>query len=88
MNKKIALLIVLAGITVSCTSQSKATSTSQKTKRPNVIVVITDDQGYGDIAAHGNTLVKTPALDKFHDESVRLTDFHVRSKLERLQDLV
>ncbi|WP_339881492.1 arylsulfatase [Polaribacter vadi] len=77
MNKKIALLIVLAGITVSCTSQSKATSTSQKTKRPNVIVVITDDQGYGDIAAHGNTLVKTPALDKFHDESVRLTDFHV-----------
>ncbi len=77
MNKKIALLIVLAGITVSCTSQSKATSTSQKTKRPNVIVVITDDQGYGDIAVHGNTLVKTPALDKFHDESVRLTDFHV-----------
>jgi arylsulfatase A-like enzyme len=77
MNKKIALLVVLTGITISCTSQSKKTTTSQKTKRPNVIVVITDDQGYGDIAAHGNSLVKTPALDQFYDESVRLTDFHV-----------
>ena len=46
-------------------------------KQPNVIIVITDDQGYGDLGAHGNPLVKTPALDKFHDESVRLTDFHV-----------
>lgn len=77
MNKKIALLIVLAGITLSCTSGTKNTSTSKKTKQPNVIIVITDDQGYGDIGAHGNTFVKTPALDKFHDESVRLTDFHV-----------
>lgn len=76
MNKKIGLLIALVGITFSCTSQTK-TSNSKKTKRPNVIVVITDDQGYGDIAAHGNTLIKTPALDKFHGEAVRLTDFHV-----------
>jgi len=75
MNKKIVLLIALVGITLSCNSQSK--TISKKVKKPNVIIVITDDQGYGDIAAHGNTLVKTPALDKFHDESVRLTDFHV-----------
>ncbi len=44
---------------------------------PNVIVIITDDQGYGDIGAHGNTLLKTPHLDALHAESVRLTDFHV-----------
>lgn len=46
---------------------------------PNVILIMTDDQGYGDIAAHGNPIVKTPHLDKLHDESIRFTDFHVNS---------
>lgn len=44
---------------------------------PNVIVVITDDQGYGDLSAHGNPILKTPELDELHGESVRFTDFHV-----------
>jgi arylsulfatase A-like enzyme len=46
-------------------------------ERPNVIVVMTDDQGYGDLACHGNPVVRTPNLDRLHDESVRFTDFHV-----------
>ena len=45
--------------------------------RPNVIVVMTDDQGYGDLGCHGNPVLKTPHLDKLHAESIRLTDFHV-----------
>ena len=46
-------------------------------KQPNVILVITDDQGYGDLSCHGNPVLKTPHLDKLHAESVRLTDYHV-----------
>ena len=45
--------------------------------KPNVILIMTDDQGYGDYSCHGNPLLQTPALDKLHSESVRLTDFHV-----------
>lgn len=45
--------------------------------RPNIILILTDDQGYGDIAAHGNTKIKTPHLDRLHAESLRFTDFHV-----------
>ncbi|MHC4176882.1 MAG: arylsulfatase [Planctomycetota bacterium] len=45
--------------------------------RPNVILVLTDDQGYGDLSCHGNPVLKTPNLDRLHAESVRLTDFHV-----------
>jgi len=45
--------------------------------RPNVILVMTDDQGYGDLACHGNPIIKTPNLDRLHNESVRFTDFHV-----------
>jgi len=46
-------------------------------KKPNVVVVITDDQGYGELACHGNKIIKTPNLDAFHAESVRFTAFHV-----------
>ena len=45
--------------------------------KPNVILVMTDDQGYGDLGCHGNTVIKTPALDKLYGESVRLTNYHV-----------
>ena len=46
-------------------------------KRPNIILILTDDQGYGDLSCHGNPILKTPNLDRLHDESVRFTDFHV-----------
>ncbi|MCZ6671703.1 MAG: arylsulfatase [Verrucomicrobia bacterium] len=45
--------------------------------RPNVIVVMTDDQGYGELSVHGNPILKTPNLDKLHGESLRLIDYHV-----------
>ena len=44
---------------------------------PNVIFVLTDDQGYGDLSCHGNPVVRTPNLDALHASSVRLTDYHV-----------
>jgi len=46
-------------------------------KRPNIILIMTDDQGYGDLACHGNPIIKTPNLDRLHAEGVRFTDFHV-----------
>jgi hypothetical protein len=45
--------------------------------RPNVVLVLTDDQGYGDLACHGNPVLKTMHLDNLHAQSVRPTDFHV-----------
>ncbi len=45
--------------------------------RPNIILIITDDQGYGDLSCHGNPILKTPHIDRLHAESVRLTRFQV-----------
>ena len=50
---------------------------SAKAARPNVVIVLTDDQGYGDLSCHGNPVLKTPNLDRLHAESTRLVDFHV-----------
>ena len=46
-------------------------------EKPNVLLVLTDDQGYGDLSCHGNPVLKTPNLDKLHSESIRFTDYHV-----------
>ncbi len=45
-------------------------------KKPNVILIVTDDQGYYDVGKNGNTLIHTPNLDKMYDESIRLEDYH------------
>ncbi|WP_339711654.1 arylsulfatase [uncultured Kriegella sp.] len=46
-------------------------------KKPNVIVVITDDQGMGDLGCYGNPYIKTPNIDNFYKDAVRLTNYHV-----------
>jgi arylsulfatase A-like enzyme len=50
---------------------------AQSADKPNVVIVITDDQGYGDLSCHGNPILKTPEIDKLYGESVRLKDYHV-----------
>src|SRR4051794_5039142 len=49
----------------------------REARRPNIIFVLTDDQGYGDLSCHGNPVLRTPNLDRLHDEGVRFSDFHV-----------
>ena len=48
-----------------------------KGRPPNIVLILTDDQGYGDVGCFGAKKIKTPNLDRLHDESVRFTDFHV-----------
>ena len=67
---------IAAGTVMAGCSSLKSDSGCNK-KRPNIILVITDDQGYGDLSCHGNPILKTPNLDALHADSVRLTNFHV-----------
>ncbi|HYH65990.1 MAG TPA: arylsulfatase [Urbifossiella sp.] len=54
-----------------------ALSPAAAQERPNVLLVITDDQGFGDLGAHGNPVVRTPHLDAFTKQSAWLKNFHV-----------
>ncbi len=56
-------------------SESSDVSHSGNTSRPNIIIVITDDQGYSDIGCYGGE-IHTPALDRLSDEGMRLTHFY------------
>ncbi|MEM6884425.1 MAG: arylsulfatase [Verrucomicrobiota bacterium] len=69
----LSVVSILLGI--SCSEEGA--EVSRLPSSPNVVFIITDDQGYADLGSHGHPLLKTPELDKLHAESVRLTDFHV-----------
>jgi len=69
--KTIALSIV------ACLLAGCVNAASLAGKRPNIIIVLTDDQGYGDLGRNGNPVIKTPHLDKMYDEAVHFEDFQV-----------
>ena len=72
LNKYIAL-IALITISISC----KSKKSEVVNKQPNILIVITDDQGYGDLGHTGNPIIKTPTMDKFATQGVSLTNYHV-----------
>ena len=72
----VALCCAAAGTTV-VEAVPRGPPATEGADHPNVVIVMTDDQGYGDLSAHGNPVLKTPHLDRMHEESVRFTDFHV-----------
>ena len=77
MNKSVVqfLCLVLLAMGVFLSEATEAESTSSTP--PNVILIMTDDQGFGDLAAHGNPNIKTPFMDAMREDSVYLDNFHV-----------
>ncbi|WP_411827826.1 arylsulfatase [Luteolibacter sp. AS25] len=61
--------LILCSLAFVCAAQAE--------KKPNILFILTDDQGYGDLACHGQPFLKTPNLDKLYAESTRFTNYHV-----------
>ncbi len=68
---------IVAGLCLLLGLPAIAHSTGLTGTRPNILLVMTDDQGYGELGCHGNPLLKTPNLDRLHAQSLRFTGFHV-----------
>ena len=67
----------IGALTTSCETTGKSHRADQGTRRPNVVLIISDDQGYADLGCHGNPDVQTPNIDSLHAQSTRFTNFHV-----------
>jgi len=68
-----SLLAICIAIPNRCPGQTSA----NLAERSNVIVIMTDDQGFGDFGCNGNPVAQTPNIDRLASQSVQLTDFHV-----------
>jgi len=76
LHRLATLVCFLLPTSVVISANSTALS-QESASRPNILLIITDDQGYGDLACHGNPVVKTPNIDRLFAEGVRFTNFHV-----------
>ena len=70
IKKLVGLLFLCFGI-LSCAKEG-----SDDNKKPNIVIIFTDDQGYQDIGCFGSPDIKTPHLDKMAEEGIKLTDFY------------
>jgi arylsulfatase A-like enzyme len=79
----LSLPAILTGLSLSAagnpqpTHESASGLATPKPPPPNIIIVLADDLGYGDLACHGNPTVKTPRIDTFARQSVALASFRV-----------
>jgi len=73
VSRYLLLMLAVAGFVLMCVH----TEAASKAKRPNVVVIMTDDQGYGEFSCNGNPITETPHIDGLASEAVQLTDFHV-----------
>lgn len=78
LKRKAAKILALLGGLLTLSPFLGAQDDTNETRRPNVILVLTDDQGYGPMGAHGDPHIQTPEMDRLHRESVRFTNFHVQ----------
>ena len=77
MHKKIVTRIVSCVVCVMWGLACATTQAAEQDDRPNVIVVMTDDQGYGDVRSHDNPLIDTPNLDRLAQDGARFKNFFV-----------
>ena len=68
-------LIALVAVLLSCPGLHAAD------KRPNIILLLTDDMGYADVACNGGTIVPTPNIDRMAEEGIRFTQFYSASPI-------
>lgn len=66
----VALVLCIAG-------GARGAEPSLAGRRPNIILILADDTGYGDAGCTGNPVLKTPNIDRLYNEGVRFADFHV-----------
>ncbi len=73
------LLAVLAAVWIpgEALPQQAEPLSRQSDRRPNVVLVVTDDQGWGDVHSHGNSLIDTPVMDRLAEQGARFDRFFV-----------
>ena len=68
--------VLLVALAVGCLASTLGEAQPARQDRPNVVLIITDDMGWGDLSSYGATDIRTPNLDRLASQGIRLTDFY------------
>lgn len=80
LNRSISITTLLVGLVASLHAGVGFAETSGGSlQRPNIILIVADDLGYGDLGSYGQSRIRTPALDQLAAEGIRFTDFYAGS---------
>ena len=80
MKQTLAILAILILTPMVLLQADEATAKTARGK-PNIVLILADDLGYGSLACYGNTEVKTPNIDRLAASGMRFTDFHSNGAL-------
>ncbi len=72
-----SFILHLFSLVIAVFAQCASLTAAEKTERPNIVIIFTDDQGYQDLGVQGSPDIKTPHIDKMAAEGIRFTDFYV-----------
>jgi arylsulfatase A-like enzyme len=75
------LLLLLVSVSLASAAPPSSPPTTKLTAKPNILFVLIDDMGYGDLSCFGGTRVKTPNIDKLAAEGIRFTQFYVNAPI-------
>lgn len=75
MNKRTFIQATVLGLIILATAV-QCSREDQANPRPNIILIFTDDQGYGDLGCYGSPNISTPNIDRMADEGMRFTSFY------------
>ncbi|WP_202964421.1 arylsulfatase [Algibacter lectus] len=73
----LTMLLVAISVLVSCAQKKSEVKTQVKSQtKPNIIYILADDMGYGDVGVYGQTKIKTPNIDKMANEGIKFTNHY------------
>ena len=72
----ISVLFLLSILGQSCNNQKNSKEAKEQAEKPNIVFIMADDLGIGDVSCYGATMIETPNIDKLGSEGIQVSNYY------------